>query len=234
MGDLYVTIRVPGWALVAAASLAVAAPVALFASDVTIPNSFTNGTVADADAVNANFAAVEAAVDDNDARLSSVESASGTQASELTTLGGRVDSLELGAGDVVFANSYTEAGTVVSAAPRLQYLDSNVTVTVPEDGTYLVLFSARMYALDCLGADSWWKARVHNETAGTELVESFGINCNDLAVNADTTVSGHNIVSLSAGQVLRLQYYVNGGGSTNVVLADGNGGHSITLLRVGD
>lgn len=46
--------------------------VAAVASDVTIPNVFTSGTTASAAQVNANFAAVEAAVDDNDARIDSL------------------------------------------------------------------------------------------------------------------------------------------------------------------
>lgn len=40
-----------------------------YASSITIPNSFTNGTVADAGEVNANFTAVETGVDDNDLRI---------------------------------------------------------------------------------------------------------------------------------------------------------------------
>jgi hypothetical protein len=44
---------------------AVAAPGWLAAATVTLPHTFSNGTVADADQVNANFSAVKAAVDDN-------------------------------------------------------------------------------------------------------------------------------------------------------------------------
>jgi hypothetical protein len=52
-------------------------PVALSAASVTGLNAFVNGTVADADAVNANFSAVQIAVDDNDARLDALETAPG-------------------------------------------------------------------------------------------------------------------------------------------------------------
>lgn len=45
------------------------------ASDVTIPNQFVNGTVADADEMNQNFVAVRDAVNDNDARLDAMETA---------------------------------------------------------------------------------------------------------------------------------------------------------------
>jgi hypothetical protein len=57
--------------VVSTALLAVAQ--ASLASDVTIPNTFTAGTPAVAVQVNANFAAVEAAVDDNDARIDMLE-----------------------------------------------------------------------------------------------------------------------------------------------------------------
>lgn len=54
-----------------ALSLSVAMPAA--ASDLTIPNSFTAGTSAVAAEVNANFTAVETAVDDNDSRITTLE-----------------------------------------------------------------------------------------------------------------------------------------------------------------
>lgn len=47
----------------------------VIASDLTLPNSFTEGTTASADEVNANFNAVKSAVDDNYARIISNEAA---------------------------------------------------------------------------------------------------------------------------------------------------------------
>lgn len=47
---------------------------ASLAADVTIPNTFSNGQTADANDINANFTAIEAAVDDNDSRISTLES----------------------------------------------------------------------------------------------------------------------------------------------------------------
>ncbi|HIF24386.1 MAG TPA: tail fiber domain-containing protein, partial [Gemmatimonadetes bacterium] len=46
-----------------------AVPLVVVAGTVTLPNTFTNGTVADADQVNANFGAVKTAVDENDGRI---------------------------------------------------------------------------------------------------------------------------------------------------------------------
>jgi hypothetical protein len=63
----------PRAAYAIAAAMLLAAPAWVAASSVTLPHSFVNGTVADADAVNANFSAIDAAVDDNHARLTDVE-----------------------------------------------------------------------------------------------------------------------------------------------------------------
>ncbi|MDF1701156.1 MAG: hypothetical protein P1V36_08365 [Planctomycetota bacterium] len=46
----------------------------LYADSVSTPNTFVAGTAAVADEVNANFAAHEAAINDNDSRLSALES----------------------------------------------------------------------------------------------------------------------------------------------------------------
>ena len=53
-----------------------AMPLAMASGTVTLPNAFTNGTVADANEVNANFAAVKAAVDQNENRLAVLEGGS--------------------------------------------------------------------------------------------------------------------------------------------------------------
>jgi len=49
-------------------------PLVVAAGTVTVPNTFENGTPADADEVNANFDAVEAAVNDNDSRITAAQS----------------------------------------------------------------------------------------------------------------------------------------------------------------
>ncbi len=61
------------WLRTAVFATVLAIPLAAYASSVSVPFLFVNGTLADADEVNANFAAVEAAVNDNDARIAIVE-----------------------------------------------------------------------------------------------------------------------------------------------------------------
>tara|TARA_B110000967_G_C18684160_1_gene459640 strand:+ start:290 stop:817 length:528 start_codon:yes stop_codon:yes gene_type:complete len=51
----------------------------VFATNVTIPNSFSSGTATNAAQMNANFSAVKAAVDDNDSRISALEGSSTSQ-----------------------------------------------------------------------------------------------------------------------------------------------------------
>lgn len=62
------------WLRPALASTILLIPLAAYASTLNVPNSFVNGTTADANEVNANFAAVEAAVNDNHDRISTLES----------------------------------------------------------------------------------------------------------------------------------------------------------------
>ncbi len=62
-----------------------AIPLAVVAGTLTVPNDFVNGTQADADQVNANFDAVETAVNDNDARITTAQSAADAAAAGHTT-----------------------------------------------------------------------------------------------------------------------------------------------------
>jgi len=57
-----------------AGGIAVAASMATIASSLTIPNSFNSGDVISSSAMNANFTAVKDAVDDNDSRITALES----------------------------------------------------------------------------------------------------------------------------------------------------------------
>jgi hypothetical protein len=61
------------WARVALPLVVIAIPLGVLASSLSMPNTFANGTVADAVEVNQNFSAVAAAVNDNDARIAALE-----------------------------------------------------------------------------------------------------------------------------------------------------------------
>ena len=66
-------------------AMALALSTASFAGDVTIPNAFSANTTASAAEVNANFNAIETAVDDNDARIDTNISNIGINATSIGT-----------------------------------------------------------------------------------------------------------------------------------------------------
>lgn len=93
------------------------------ASDLTIPNVFTAGTAAVADEVNGNFGAVEAAVNDNDSRISALETGALTfQASDAYMFGTNVAAP--GAGTLLRSNNSLDLRVQMSG------LDTNTAYTV--------------------------------------------------------------------------------------------------------
>jgi len=54
----------------------------VFATTVTIPNSFSSGTATNAAQMNANFTAVKAAIDDNDSRITTLQNSNNAAASQ--------------------------------------------------------------------------------------------------------------------------------------------------------
>ena len=62
----------------------------LLAGPIMLPNTFLNGTTADADEINANFNAVKTAVDDNDIRVTELGVQVSAQLTDLTLLQGDV------------------------------------------------------------------------------------------------------------------------------------------------
>jgi hypothetical protein len=83
MSDVLV-IHIDRKAVTVAGLFALALPAALYAGQVGTLASFTNGTIADADPVNANFAALRTEVNDNDTRIASLEAAATGQIVNVT------------------------------------------------------------------------------------------------------------------------------------------------------
>ena len=92
----------------------VAVPLVVAAGTLTVPNTFTNGTVADADEVNANFGSVKAAVDDNDGRITI--NAGGASAAQSTANAAVLDAAAAqGTADTAVLNAATAQSTANSA-----------------------------------------------------------------------------------------------------------------------
>lgn len=136
----------------------------VYAGTVTIPNDFTAGTTASADEVNGNFTAVKTAVDDNDSRISTLESgnfSSGTfNGNLIVTTNGRLgvresspatdihltqsDGLIGGTGGMSFSRSTT--WKIMHTGSHFSFVEDNVRRAYVETGTgtYVVTSDARM------------------------------------------------------------------------------------------
>ena len=131
------------------------------------------------------------------------------------------------------ASSYSQ--TAASTSTKNAWVSSNVMITVPETGSYLLNCHSRAYAL----TGGWWKSRVFNQTNNTSFLELFSGSPVHQATTpsvqpSDGTIAGSQLVNLTQGDVLILQYWIQGGSGTVQINGDGNGSVGITLVRVED
>ncbi len=107
---------------------------AAWAGSYTIPNSFTSGTAAVAAEVNANFSAAKAAIDDNDSRVTTLESVSGsTSYLSIPARGGFVANLGGNTFASCFPDTFAWNGTGSSLFQAMVNLPHNSVIT---DFTY--------------------------------------------------------------------------------------------------
>ena len=99
-------------------SVLVSIPLLSIAGNVTIPNTFSNGAVADATQVNSNFSALETAVDDNDSRLTVLEG-----------------SLTITSDGKVGINHLTPASTF-----QIKSVDTDYAIRIDANGTGIMSF----------------------------------------------------------------------------------------------
>jgi hypothetical protein len=104
------------------------------ATDVTIPNSFQSGATARSSEVNANFSAVETAVDDNHSRIAELESTVSTLLETITTLQNRITELE--ESQVMSLDPYVSVDEVTdSRGPLVQFSGVNLQIVNGEEAT---------------------------------------------------------------------------------------------------
>ena len=105
------------------------------ASPVSLPNTFVNGTVADANQVNANFSAVKSAVDDNDARIQANQVSLQNIANSLPAAGARVQ---------VVRNPFPGPNSTTVQSSFNNLAAATPTVTNPNPGEFHVDFGASL------------------------------------------------------------------------------------------
>jgi hypothetical protein len=135
-------------------------------------------------------------------------------------------------GTLPAAGAYSE--TTQTTTIRNNWVSStSVQVTVPQTGIYLVQATGRAWGL---GAnDNWWKMRVLNQTQSTSICVVIGLGYTSTGgfSKADGSGTISRIVQLTAGDVLVMQFWIVGSDTSSIFLTgDGNGGSSLSILRV--
>lgn len=116
--------------LAGAAAFVLCGATAAVASSVTLPHTFTAGTSAQAAQVNANFAAVQAAVDDNDARITTIEGAARPAAKTFQTTSAQFPDAEADMRTIsVTVPTGGQITLTVSGALRLGHVTGNTSTT---------------------------------------------------------------------------------------------------------
>lgn len=145
----------PGLA-VSSLVVALVIPLAVAAGTVTVPNTFTNGTAADADAVNENFDAVEAAVNDNDSRITTAQSTADSNAAGISlsapAISGNTSNISTNAAGISTnaAGISASATAVTGEATDRAAADAVHDVDIATNATALAALEARIAALETL------------------------------------------------------------------------------------
>jgi len=127
----------------------------------------------------------------------------------------------------------TEENTYSVSAPgnNVWFDLSNVNITVEKSGLYLIIASIRFW--QSTTSDSKWKTN-RILLNGNELFTFFGLNPTTTSSNLDGTITGVHIATLSAGDVLQAQGYIDLNQSGDVYYSDINGSSTLTIIKIGE
>ena len=144
-----------------------------YATGVTIPNSFSSGTATSAAEMNANFDAVKASVDDNDSRITTLESSSSGGATRSEFKGFSTDTTDGASGFKAMAQACNTAFSGSHICSYDEYLGSNMDGTENTSGTAWILKHSTSGVTNntCLG----WSYNTA-PGSGTEAGTGFFIN----------------------------------------------------------
>ena len=145
-----------------------------YATGVTIPNSFSSGTATNAAEMNANFDAIKAAVDDNDSRITTLESSSSSGVIRSKFMGFSTGTTDGAAGVKAMAEACNTSFSGSHICSYSEYINSNMTGSENVSGTawlrkYGMLDSNGVSSNTCNG----W-ANNDNGTNGGFFINSLG------------------------------------------------------------
>lgn len=132
--------------------------------------------------------------------------------------------------EVQTTNPVYGGGTFIQ---RNVWIQGPLTLTVNTTGQYKIDWIARMYGL---GAnDYWWRHRIYNVTQNLELGVFFGMSTfGSNQVNGDNSSPGSCVRNLNAGDVIRIDFFASGNGTTPITMGDVSGASIITIMKVGN
>jgi hypothetical protein len=125
----------------------------------------------------------------------------------------------------------TASYTSTSVTQINTWVNSNISVTVPESGTYYINFNSRAWIISNStnsGNGFWWKSQLRN-SAGTALGMVFG-TWSYYPYDGDVTSSFSCVSHLNKNDVLSLWFY---GTAPFVYGGNTDGASSITIFRLG-
>lgn len=131
---------------------------------------------------------------------------------------------------IPYASNYSTAGYFTTI--RNEWIETEITVTVPESGNYLIIASGRTMS----GTPDNAFFRIYNTTQNVELGRGqIGTPFPYL----DQTATFTNVATLEKDNVLRLDFRINNFENPPAtgefrIIGDGSGGSSLSIIRLGN
>jgi len=141
------------------------------ATGVTIPNSFSSGTATSAAEMNANFDAVKASVDDNDSRITTLESSSSSGIIRSKFMGFSTGTTDGAAGVKAMAEACNTSFSGSHICSYSEYINSNMTGSENVSGTAWI---RRYGMLDSNGISTYTCSGWANNVGNGLFINSLG------------------------------------------------------------
>ncbi len=132
----------------------------------------------------------------------------------------------------VLQSNYTSNTSATSTARNTWVTLPSVSISAPSSGNYLMLATGRLYTIN---QNEWAKFRIFNQTTNTAIAQGFlgyKITANATIATEDLVGSVNKVTNLNSGDIIVLQYWVGGSGTSVYNFGgDLNGESGLTLIK---
>jgi outer membrane murein-binding lipoprotein Lpp len=133
-------------------------------------------------------------------------------------------------------SAYSPSAFVTARNVLTPLLPNPLTITIPRDGVYLVVYSGRAWSID--STDAWWKASLYHNRCSCRFSDAFGAAFTQSSTPAGASATNSWIGNLIAGDVLELKLLIQNPNpsfqsAVHIPVSDPNGQPTIqaVLLR---